>query len=62
LLRALARAQDEPEAVEKIGIHYAAQQCSELLDEGVDGLHFYTLNKSSATKQIYQSLGMGLGL
>jgi methylenetetrahydrofolate reductase (NADPH) len=62
LLRALARAHDEPEAVEKIGIHYAAQQCSELLDEGVDGLHFYTLNKSSATKQIYQSLGMGLGL
>jgi methylenetetrahydrofolate reductase (NADPH) len=41
-----------------VGIHYAAQQCNELLDGGVDGLHFYTLNKSSATRQIYQSLGM----
>jgi methylenetetrahydrofolate reductase (NADPH) len=57
LLRALSRAQD-PQAVENVGIHYAAQQCNELLDGGVDGLHFYTLNKSSATRQIYQSLGM----
>jgi methylenetetrahydrofolate reductase (NADPH) len=57
LLRVLSRAQD-PQAVENVGIHYAAQQCNELLDGGVDGLHFYTLNKSSATRQIYQSLGM----
>jgi methylenetetrahydrofolate reductase (NADPH) len=58
LLRALSRAQDDPDAVEKVGIHYAAQQCSELLDGGVDGLHFYTLNKSKVTTQIYQSLGI----
>jgi methylenetetrahydrofolate reductase (NADPH) len=58
LLRALARAQDEPAAVEQAGIHYAAQQCSELLDGGVDGIHLYTLNKSKATTRIYQSLGI----
>jgi methylenetetrahydrofolate reductase (NADPH) len=58
LLRALERAGDNSEAVERVGIHYAAQQCSELLDEGVDGIHFYTLNKSHATREIYRSLGM----
>lgn len=58
LLKALARAQDDAAAVEKVGIHYAAQQCAELLDQGVAGIHFYTLNKSKATREIYQSLGM----
>lgn len=58
LLRALERAGDNAEAVERVGIHYAAQQCAGLLDEGVDGIHFYTLNKSHATREIYRSLGM----
>jgi methylenetetrahydrofolate reductase (NADPH) len=58
LLRALARANDDAEAVEKVGVHYAAEQCVGLLDGGVDGLHFYTLNKSKVTREIYQSLGM----
>ncbi len=58
LLKALGRAQGDPGAVERVGIHYAAQQCAGLLDEGVDGIHFYTLNKSRATREIYQSLGL----
>jgi methylenetetrahydrofolate reductase (NADPH) len=58
LLRSLERAKDHPEAVERVGIHYAAQQCAELLDKGVDGIHFYTLNKSHATREIYASLGL----
>lgn len=58
LLRALGRAKGNPEGIERVGIHYAAQQCSELLDEGVDGIHFYTLNKSHATREIYRSLGL----
>lgn len=57
LLRAMNRAQDDPEAVERVGTHWATEQCRDLLDHGVDGIHFYTLNKSSATKQIYQTLG-----
>ncbi len=57
LLRALDRARS-PEAVERAGIHYAAEQCSGLLNEGVDGIHFYTLNKSRATREIYHSLGL----
>lgn len=58
LIRALQRAGDHAENVERAGIHYAAQQCSGLLDGGVDGIHFYTLNRSHATREIYRSLGL----
>jgi methylenetetrahydrofolate reductase (NADPH) len=59
LIRALNRATGGPEAVERVGIHYAAGQCEGLLNEGVDGIHFYTLNKSRATREIFHSLGLG---
>ncbi|MDF1851736.1 MAG: methylenetetrahydrofolate reductase [NAD(P)H] [Verrucomicrobiales bacterium] len=58
LLRALARAGDDSESVEKVGIHYATQQCSDLLEHDVSGIHFYTLNKSHATREIYANLGL----
>ena len=58
LLRTLERVKSSGEAVERVGIHYAAAQCAGLLDEGVDGIHFYTLNKSRATREIYDSLGL----
>lgn len=58
LIKALDRAKSNPEAVERAGIHYAAQQCAELLDHSIAGIHFYTLNKSHATRQIYASLGL----
>jgi len=58
LVRALARANSNPESVEKIGIHYAAEQCASLLDGGVAGIHFYTLNKSYATREIFSALGL----
>ena len=58
LIRALARANSNVEAVERVGIQYAAEQCAGLLNEGVDGIHFYTLNKSHATREIYHSLGL----
>ncbi len=57
LLRAVSRCADDA-AVEKVGIHWATEQCRGLLDVGVKGIHFYTLNKSDATKQIYQNLGV----
>jgi methylenetetrahydrofolate reductase (NADPH) len=58
LLRALAPAGEEEAAVQVEGIKYATEQCRELLQEGVEGIHFYTLNKSQATRQIYAQLGM----
>ena len=62
LLRALDRAEGHPAAIERVGIQYAAQQCAGLLDNGVDGIHFYTLNKSRATREIYASLGFVRGI
>jgi len=61
LMKALDRAGDDSEAIERVGIHYAAQQCAELLDAEVAGIHFYTLNKSRATREIYASLGLNPG-
>lgn len=58
LLRALKRTNGSAEAVEQVGIHYAAQQCADLLNHDVDGIHFYTLNRSRATRQIYHHLGI----
>lgn len=57
LLRSIERAEHDPEAVERVGVHWATEQCRDLLDNGVRGIHFYTLNKSDATKQIYMTLG-----
>ncbi|WP_395717024.1 methylenetetrahydrofolate reductase [NAD(P)H] [Prosthecobacter sp.] len=58
LLRAIQRCGKDEDAVQKVGIHYATEQCRDLLDHGVDGIHFYTLNKSHATREIYSSLGI----
>lgn len=57
LLKALARAEDESH-FEKVGIHWATEQVRDLLDNGVKGIHFYTLNRSNATLQIYDQLGV----
>ncbi len=58
LLKAMHRAGGNKEALERVGIHYASNQCAELLDDDVDGIHFYTLNKSQATLEIYRNLGI----
>lgn len=57
LLRALARAEDD-EDYAKIGRHWATEQVLDLLDHDVRGVHFYTLNKSRSTMQIYDALSL----
>jgi methylenetetrahydrofolate reductase (NADPH) len=46
----------EPEAVAELGVAFATLQCAELLDAGVPGIHFYTLNKSPATRAVVSAL------
>jgi methylenetetrahydrofolate reductase (NADPH) len=58
LLKALQRAGDSVEAFRQIGLHYATEQCADLLDHGVAGIHLYTLNQSTATREICQRLGI----
>lgn len=58
LLKAMLRAGGDKQSIERIGINYASNQCSELLDADVDGIHFYTLNRSKATLDIYRNLGI----
>jgi methylenetetrahydrofolate reductase (NADPH) len=57
LTRSLVRAKDD-EYVERVGIHWATEQVRDLIDHGVRGVHFYTLNRSKATLRIYETLGL----
>ncbi|GBF51504.1 5,10-methylenetetrahydrofolate reductase [Leptospira ryugenii] len=57
LLKSLSRAEDDAYA-ENVGIHWATEQVRGLLDQNVAGIHMYTLNKSKATRKIYESLGI----
>ncbi|MEM9882117.1 MAG: methylenetetrahydrofolate reductase [NAD(P)H] [Planctomycetota bacterium] len=58
LLRAVQRCGDDEDAVRRVGVHWATEQCRDLLDHQTAGVHFYTLNQSDATRQIYASLGI----
>lgn len=57
LQRALLRVQDDPDGVLEIGIHHASEQCSDLLNQGVSGIHFYTLNQAAPTLEILKRIG-----
>ncbi len=52
----LDRAKDNPEALMQLGVAHATVQCVELLSRGVPGIHFYTLNRSPATRMIVSAL------
>jgi len=51
-----ARQQEGDEAVTELGVAYATLQCADLLERGAPGIHFYTLNRSPATRAILSAL------
>ena len=53
---------DNDEVVAAYGIDYATQQCAELLRDGAEGLHFYTLNKVRSTTEVLRNLGLSHGV
>ncbi|HXD59742.1 MAG TPA: methylenetetrahydrofolate reductase, partial [Thermoleophilaceae bacterium] len=54
--RELAARADNPNALTELGVAYATLQCAELLSRGAPGIHFYTLNRSPATRAILAAL------
>jgi methylenetetrahydrofolate reductase (NADPH) len=56
LRRELISRADQPDAVGDFGVAYATMQCAELLRGGAPGIHFYTLNRSPATRAILSAL------
>ena len=48
--------EDNPEDVRKLGVEIATKLCEDLLEAGAPGLHFYTMNTSSATREIYSQI------
>jgi methylenetetrahydrofolate reductase (NADPH) len=56
LLEQLELRREDPDAVIQFGVAYATLQCADLLARGAPGIHFYTLNKSPATRAILSAL------
>ena len=56
LLEKLETHQDRPDKIYQIGMDHAITQCLDLLERGAPGIHFYTLNKSRAAVEVFESL------
>ena len=56
IAQAFAKVENDPQAVRELGVEIATSLCQELLAAGAPGLHFYTMNSSTATQEIYRKL------
>ncbi|MEQ1872638.1 MAG: methylenetetrahydrofolate reductase [Ilumatobacteraceae bacterium] len=60
VVKAMSKAGDNLDTAERIGVELATELCARLIDAGVPGLHFYTLNRSWATREIFSNLDLHL--
>lgn len=51
-------ANDDPNAQFQVGVEFAVNQCRELIEAGIPGIHFYVLNKSKATAKVLEAVGL----
>jgi len=56
IAEAFAKVENDPSAVRALGVEIATSLCQQLLAAGAPGLHFYTMNSSTATQEIYGNL------
>lgn len=56
LVERIERVQNDPTEIALIGIEYSMRQCRDLIERGAPGIHFYTLNKSAATRILYNAV------
>ena len=56
LLDTLETHKDDKDYIKKYGVEYATEQCLELIENEVSGLHFYTLNKSDSVSKILMNI------
>ena len=54
----MAKAGDDLDEAERIGVELATELCAKLIEAGAPGLHFYALNRSAATREIFSNLGL----
>ncbi len=58
LIRAMNRTGGDEAGVRRVGVHWATEQSRDLLENSCAGVHFYTLNRSTATREVYATLGV----
>lgn len=58
VIEAMEKAGDDLDEAERIGVELATELCAKLIEVGAPGLHFYALNRSWATREIFRNLGL----
>jgi methylenetetrahydrofolate reductase (NADPH) len=56
LIESLAKVEDSPEDVRKVGVDIATEMCEKLIAAGAPGIHFYTMNTSTATREVFERI------